>query len=349
MLGDRARAGKVFSAALAALAAEKDAGVSRPDYGSRLRDAAAVLALVAEANLGGRRLAARTRSPRAGAVLDAARAERSLTSTQENGWMVLAAEALAEHGSLGRFSVDGEPVKGALNRRFGPDALDGKTGDDRQRRAGDGCSSSRRSPARRSRRSPPRSNGYAVERTFYTLDGKKLDLEEPRAERARRGGAEGDGGEARYARLLIVDRLPAGLEIDNPALVDGGSVEGFSWLTTDETPAHTEYRDDRFVAVFDRRRRPVGLHHPRLCRPRRRARPLRLAARDRRGHVRPRALRPHRLRRDGGDGEVRRMSRPRQAGPALAASGRLEGVARLSSRLRGQGRRATPPDEGGVR
>ena len=58
--------------------------------------------------------------------------------------------------------------------------------------------------------------------------------------------------EARYARLLIVDRLPAGLEIDNPALVDGSSVEGFSWLTSDETPAHTEYRDDRFVAAFDR-------------------------------------------------------------------------------------------------
>ncbi len=53
MLGDRARAGKTFGAALDALDAERDAGVSRPDYGSRLRDAAAVLALVAEANLPG--------------------------------------------------------------------------------------------------------------------------------------------------------------------------------------------------------------------------------------------------------------------------------------------------------
>ena len=41
MLGDRARAGKVFGAALDALEAEKDTGLSRPDYGSRLRDAAA--------------------------------------------------------------------------------------------------------------------------------------------------------------------------------------------------------------------------------------------------------------------------------------------------------------------
>ncbi len=53
MLGDRARGAKAFGAALDALEAERDEGVSRPDYGSRLRDAAAVLALVAEANLGG--------------------------------------------------------------------------------------------------------------------------------------------------------------------------------------------------------------------------------------------------------------------------------------------------------
>ena len=52
MLGDQARAASAFGAALKALDAERDENVSRPDYGSRLRDAAAVLALVAEANLG---------------------------------------------------------------------------------------------------------------------------------------------------------------------------------------------------------------------------------------------------------------------------------------------------------
>ena len=29
-------------------------------------------------------------------------------------WMTLAAEGLAEHASLAQFTVDGEPVKGAL-------------------------------------------------------------------------------------------------------------------------------------------------------------------------------------------------------------------------------------------
>ena len=86
---------KAFGAALGALEAERDEGVSRPDYGSRLRDAAAVLALVAEANLGGEIEGDAVK--RAGAVLEQARAARSLTSTQENNWMTLAAEALAEH------------------------------------------------------------------------------------------------------------------------------------------------------------------------------------------------------------------------------------------------------------
>ena len=114
MLGDQARAAAAFGAALKGLEAERDGG-SRPDYGSRLRDAAAVLALVAEAKLGNIESDA---IARAGAVLEQARAERSFLSTQEMNWMTLAAEGLAEHDSLAQFRVDGEPVKGALYRRW---------------------------------------------------------------------------------------------------------------------------------------------------------------------------------------------------------------------------------------
>jgi hypothetical protein len=75
MLGDQARAASAFGAALKALDAERDEGVSRPDYGSRLRDAAAILALVAESNLGG--AIQSDAITRAGAVLEQARAARS--------------------------------------------------------------------------------------------------------------------------------------------------------------------------------------------------------------------------------------------------------------------------------
>jgi len=250
MLGDRARAGKVFAAALTALDAERDAGVSRPDYGSRLRDAAAVLALIAEANLSSGE-GPPDAIQRAGAALEAARADRSYTSTQEKTWMVLAAEALAEHGSLGQFSVDGAPVKGAVNRRFSGAALTGKlaTIANTGQNAAQLVITTSGAPIAPE---PAASSGYAVERSFYRPDGTKIDLRSLAQNQRVVVALKVTESQARYARLLIVDRLPAGLEIDNPALVDGGSIEGFSWLTNDQTPAHTEYRDDRFVAVFDR-------------------------------------------------------------------------------------------------
>ncbi len=191
MLGDRARAGKVFAAALTALDAERDAGVSRPDYGSRLRDAAAVLALIAEANLSSGE-GPPDAIQRAGAALEAARADRSYTSTQEKTWMVLAAEALAEHGSLGQFSVDGAPVKGAVNRRFSGAALTGKpvtianTGQNAAQLVDHDL------------RRADRARAGRVER----LCGRALVLQarrnqdrpqEPRSEPAGRRGAQGDG------------------------------------------------------------------------------------------------------------------------------------------------------------
>ncbi|MEM1306514.1 MAG: hypothetical protein AAGG99_03230, partial [Pseudomonadota bacterium] len=47
------------------------------------------------------------------------------------------------------------------------------------------------------------------------------------------------------------DRLAAGVEIENPKLVEGGSLAGLPWLKTPLRPVHTEFRDDRFVAAFD--------------------------------------------------------------------------------------------------
>jgi uncharacterized protein YfaS (alpha-2-macroglobulin family) len=249
MLGDRARAGKAFGAALSALDAERDDGVSRSDYGSRLRDAAAVLALVAEANLGGD--IAGDAIARAGAVLDQARAGRSFTSTQENNWMALAAEALVQHEAASQFSVDGQPVKGALYRRFSGAMLASETITvaNAGQNPGQLVVSVSGAPVEPD---PAVSNGYAIERTFYKLDGTKIDLHSIAQNQRVVVALKVAEAQARTARLLVVDRLPAGLEIDNPALVDGGSVEAFAWLTKDVEPTHTEYRDDRFVAAFDR-------------------------------------------------------------------------------------------------
>jgi hypothetical protein len=250
MLGDRARAGKVFTSALAALEAERDNGLSRRDYGSRLRDGAAVLALLAEANLTNGEISGDPIA-RAGAVVDQARSEQSYTSTQEKNWLVLAAEALAEHGALSQISVDGQPTKGTYNRRWSTYAL----GQNLATFANTGTLTAHIITTLSGAPVEPEAalaQGYELERTFYKLDGTKTEL-------ARLGQNDRvvvvlkvTEAEARYARLLVVDRLPAGLEIDNPALFDSGSLDAFSWLKRDLEPVHTEYRDDRFVAAMDR-------------------------------------------------------------------------------------------------
>jgi uncharacterized protein YfaS (alpha-2-macroglobulin family) len=58
--------------------------------------------------------------------------------------------------------------------------------------------------------------------------------------------------EAAFARLLLVDPLPAGFEVDNPELFEGGSIEALAWLKKDVVPTYTEYRDDRVIAFFAR-------------------------------------------------------------------------------------------------
>ena len=129
MLGDRARAGKVFGAALDALDAERDDG----RLAARLRLAAARRRGRARARRRGQSAAAKSQGDaiaRAGAVArSGARASARITSTQENNWMALAAEALAEHASL-------EPVHASTASRS------------RARSIADGAA--RRSPASRS-------------------------------------------------------------------------------------------------------------------------------------------------------------------------------------------------------
>jgi uncharacterized protein YfaS (alpha-2-macroglobulin family) len=58
--------------------------------------------------------------------------------------------------------------------------------------------------------------------------------------------------EAVAGRLLLVDFLPAGFEIDNPRLVAGGETGNLKWLGQMSETAHSEFRDDRFVAAFNR-------------------------------------------------------------------------------------------------
>ncbi|MDJ1159096.1 alpha-2-macroglobulin [Chelatococcus sp. SYSU_G07232] len=247
MLGDRARAQTAFAAALDRLRGEKDDGLSRPDYGSRLRDGAGMLALLAETG-GGRDFV-----QRASLVVEEARSAARWTSTQENAWMVLAASAVAKDAEALSLDVDGAPHKGALYRSFRGAALDGRpvvigNASPQAAQLVVGVSGYPATPE------PAAQQGYAVERGYYRLDGTPADLRQVRQNERLVVTLKVAEAEAKYARLLLVDHLPAGFEIDNPNLVDGTALSGLSWLKRDVEPVHAEYRDDRFVAAFDRDR-----------------------------------------------------------------------------------------------
>jgi uncharacterized protein YfaS (alpha-2-macroglobulin family) len=99
---------------------------------------------------------------------------------------------------------------------------------------------------------PPLAQGYQIERSYFALDGKPKDLASIRQNDRFVVVLKVTETEAAFARLLLVDRLPAGLEIDNPRLFDGGKTEALSFTKASVEPQHTEYRDDRFVAAFAR-------------------------------------------------------------------------------------------------
>jgi alpha-2-macroglobulin len=245
MLGDRGRAVKVFGAADESLASLRDTPFSRSDFGSRLRDGAGVLALAVE---GG---ADTIDISHAVQVVEDARAATDDTSTQENAWMVLAAEALADRNASITLGVDGAPHSGAFYGTWTAAALAGKT----VKIANDGqdpADLALTTTGNPTTPEPAGGQGYQIERVYYTLAGQKLDPATIKQNDRFVVTLKVTETEAAYAHLVLDDPLPAGLEIDNPDLYDGGSVDALSWVKSDIQPSHTEYRDDRFVAAFDR-------------------------------------------------------------------------------------------------
>lgn len=101
---------------------------------------------------------------------------------------------------------------------------------------------------------PAVSKGFTISRSYHTLDGTPITASE-----AQMTVKQNDRvvvvlkieGQHTGGRVLLVDRLPAGFEIENPRLVESGDTKSLAWAQTAGKPTHTEFRDDRFVAAFD--------------------------------------------------------------------------------------------------
>ncbi len=244
MLGDRTRASHAFYAALDAIPAKPTLETGRTDFGSALRDSAALVTLASESGAAPRIV------DKAVLRVDAARALSSRTSTQEDAWLVLAARALADKLNAISLTVNGEARQGALYRSLRADQLatplkltNSGTGNVQ---AVVSVSGAPLNPE------PAAERGFRIERSYYTLDGKPVDPSHARQNQRFVVVLKVTEPQPQFGRVIVADDLPAGFEIDNPHLVSSGDTGKLSWITDAAEPVHTEFRDDRFTAAFDR-------------------------------------------------------------------------------------------------
>ncbi|MGQ3675206.1 alpha-2-macroglobulin family protein [Xanthobacter sp. TB0139] len=241
LLGDRNRAEQVLRVALAGLPAAPVADeTGRNDFGSALRDAAAVTVLSREAGFPQLADAALKR-------MGQLRGDTLRTSTQENAWMVRAAESLAQQADAMRLDVSGAPYEGVLGRTLSRAAL--LKGDVVVRNGGATpveavmvVHGAPRAPE------PPAQQGFRLERAYFTLDGQPADPARVQQNQRLAVVLKVEDLQNVPADILLVDYLPAGFEIENPKLVQGGQDGAFAWLDETASPEHVEFRDDRFVA-----------------------------------------------------------------------------------------------------
>jgi len=244
MLGDRVRSEKAFDAALGALPKDPKFEVGRTDYGSPLRDAAVVVTLAAEGDAPKLILTSATQR------IDTARDLVTHTSTQEEAWLVLAARALGKQGVS--LTVNDAGQEGPLYRTFTEEELAASpltvtNSGDAPLDAVISVSGAPTTPE------PPAEHGFKIERSFHTLDGEDADASKAKQNDRFVVVLTVTEPQPQFARVALTDYLPAGFEIDNPRLVSSGDTGTLGWIENPGTPVHTEFRDDRFTAAFERR------------------------------------------------------------------------------------------------
>lgn len=242
--GDIARANSAFDAALLAV---NRARRHMLDYGSDLRDLAAIITLLTEAKLPGR-------DPTI--YLDTLanlQSGRSYLSTQEEAWILMAAKATtASSASEVNIARDAEADVKQTKPYFLHLVAD-------QIGSGSIFTNKGSEPVYAKATVsgvpiadlPPEQSGFEITRTFFTLTGDPIDLTKVRQNDVLVAVIKGTVKAADYRRALVVDLLPAGLEIENERLTDTRRTGDLSWLPPLANVNYSEFLDDRYIGALD--------------------------------------------------------------------------------------------------
>ena len=269
-LGDQPRADRMFGRAATLIAAQTDPQGLRRDFGTSLRDRAAVLALAIEA--GSQRIDRNALA--AGIARDIANRDGYGLSTQEALWTVMAGQALiAGQDPAQGVTVGGAPLPGPV-----ADLGDAATPIDQPL----GNSGAKPVDVTLSVTAIPTEpvaaggTAFQITRRYFTPEGQPVDptlvAQGQHMVAVLEVSAFNDGQDG---RLIITDPLPAGFEIDNPNLIAAGELSGLDWLQGDTQTEMTEFRSDRFAASVEfagagtlqlayrlRAVTPGSFHHP---------------------------------------------------------------------------------------
>ena len=248
MNGDLDRAGKAFaksrSDAERAAAGYWDYGSEW--YGSGLRDMAALVALTVEAKMPGGDLANLLER------VASEQASHSYLSTQEEAWILRAAHATVHDQARVKLGLS----NGTSADQTKPYLAVADAGDLKQdlvvTNQGDQPVFLRATasgvPAEPQ---PAISSGAKVDRQYFTLDGKTVALDQIKQNDVVVAVITGRFTDEATHRAMVVDLLPAGLEIENERLNNTRRTGDLAWLPELTEGNYSEYRDDRYIAAFD--------------------------------------------------------------------------------------------------
>ncbi|MBP1859898.1 alpha-2-macroglobulin family protein [Rhizobium herbae] len=244
LYGDAQRSQSIFEDALQMTTTATNISLDRSDYGSALRDDAAVLTLAAESR------PVPTIIPQLAKIVAREWEKQSYTSTQEQMWTLLAARAIQGGDQDLKLDINGTARSGGYAARLtGDEILDQPV--TITNRSSEPVAAVVTTVAAPAFPLPAGGNGFSIQRTYYTLDGEEANVTEAKQNERYVVVINATESNSWPSRVLITDLLPAGFEIDNPTLVDSAKLSNFEWIGEVEA-AHTEFRSDRFVAAFDR-------------------------------------------------------------------------------------------------
>ncbi len=225
--------------------ANYDVSLRWRDYGSELRDDAAALALMADSGA----IDDRTLITQADRLARSFQSRKWL-STQEMSWLLLATYEMVKRGGDVTLAVDGKklpPQKKPFyaNLRFGEG--DGKM---TVQNGGKGplyqvltVTGVPTEPL------PAQENGFTIRRRIFDLSGVPVAINDMKQGESYLVLVEGRSHDAKDHDALVVDLLPAGFEIENGNLGQGGPLAAYPWLGELSWTLSSDARDDRYAAA----------------------------------------------------------------------------------------------------